>query len=255
MAEIIINQKIAALRKNKGITQEELANHLGVTNQTVSKWELAGCCPDIQLLPEIADYFSVSIDELFGRSTGDDKSNIENKNHLTVDSVPWDNDDTIRAVVYIGKKMIEITDDLSDFCFTYEGKVRDLECHCNIECGDVQGNVNAGSDISCGNINGSANAGSDISCGNIGGEATAGSDINCGDIKGSVNAGSDLSCGNVGGDANAGSDLNCGDIDGPANAGSDINCGNISGPVSAGGDINCGDINGPVISGGDVNHS
>ncbi|HWT74766.1 MAG TPA: helix-turn-helix transcriptional regulator [Mobilitalea sp.] len=59
-----LNEQIAFLRKQKGITQEELAQALGVTNQTISKWESAACCPDIQLLPSIAAYFDVSIDEL-----------------------------------------------------------------------------------------------------------------------------------------------------------------------------------------------
>jgi len=61
-----INEKIAALRKQKGITQGELAQELGVTNQSVSKWESGQCCPDIQLLPDMARYFGVSIDELMG---------------------------------------------------------------------------------------------------------------------------------------------------------------------------------------------
>lgn len=61
-----LNEQISFLRKQKGITQEELAQSLGVTNQTVSKWESAACCPDIQLLPSIASYFGVSIDVLMG---------------------------------------------------------------------------------------------------------------------------------------------------------------------------------------------
>ena len=69
MTTIKINEQIAFLRKQKGLTQEELANALGVTNQAVSKWESAQCCPDIQLLPDIADYFGVSIDELMGHDT------------------------------------------------------------------------------------------------------------------------------------------------------------------------------------------
>lgn len=61
-----LNEQIAALRKKKGITQEQLAVALGVTNQAVSKWEAGQCCPDIGLLPDIARYFGVSIDELMG---------------------------------------------------------------------------------------------------------------------------------------------------------------------------------------------
>lgn len=67
-----LNENIAFFRKKRGITQEELANALGVTNQAVSKWESGKCAPDIQLLPDIAEYFNISIDELFGRSVNSD---------------------------------------------------------------------------------------------------------------------------------------------------------------------------------------
>ena len=61
-----LNENIASLRKKKGLTQEELAQVFGVTNQAVSKWESAQSCPDIALLPEIAAYFGVSVDALMG---------------------------------------------------------------------------------------------------------------------------------------------------------------------------------------------
>ena len=61
-----INENIKFYRKEKGFTQEQLANALGVTNQSVSKWESGQCCPDIQLLPAIAELFEVSVDELLG---------------------------------------------------------------------------------------------------------------------------------------------------------------------------------------------
>lgn len=61
-----IGKNIAKLRKAKGVTQDELARFVGVTAQAVSKWENGGV-PDTELLPKIADYFNVSIDELFGK--------------------------------------------------------------------------------------------------------------------------------------------------------------------------------------------
>ncbi len=64
-----LNENIMALRRAKGITQEELAMALGVSNQAVSKWESAQSCPDISLLSTLADYFEVSIDELMGHNT------------------------------------------------------------------------------------------------------------------------------------------------------------------------------------------
>ena len=71
-----INEQIAFLRKQKNLTQEELASALGVTNQAVSKWESAQCCPDIQLLPDIASLFDVSVDELLGYKTADGLGDI-----------------------------------------------------------------------------------------------------------------------------------------------------------------------------------
>lgn len=62
-----IGKQIAALRKERGVKQEELAQFVGVSIQAVSKWENGGV-PDTELLPKIADFFSVSIDTLFGSS-------------------------------------------------------------------------------------------------------------------------------------------------------------------------------------------
>lgn len=63
--KIEIGQRIKSLRIQKGITQEELATHLGLSYQAVSKWENNVTSPDIQLLPLLSVYFGVTIDELF----------------------------------------------------------------------------------------------------------------------------------------------------------------------------------------------
>lgn len=63
----IFSTQLQNLRKERGITQETLAAHLGVSPQAVSKWE-NGSFPDGDLLPRIADFFEVSIDYLYGRA-------------------------------------------------------------------------------------------------------------------------------------------------------------------------------------------
>lgn len=59
-----IGNRIAAYRKEKQMTQEDLAQHLGVSPQAVSKWENDQTCPDISLLPQLAKLFGVTTDEL-----------------------------------------------------------------------------------------------------------------------------------------------------------------------------------------------
>ena len=61
-----IAENIMCMRKNRGVTQDEMASFLGVTKASVSKWENGQSMPDILLLPEIATYFDVTVDELLG---------------------------------------------------------------------------------------------------------------------------------------------------------------------------------------------
>lgn len=65
MNEINIAKNICALRKAKGVTQEQLAQAINVSAQAVSKWETEASQPDVQTLPLIAEYFNVSIDYLY----------------------------------------------------------------------------------------------------------------------------------------------------------------------------------------------
>ena len=60
------SENIIKLRHKKGITQEELADFVGVTKASVSKWETKQSLPDIMLLPRLAAYFDVTVDELLG---------------------------------------------------------------------------------------------------------------------------------------------------------------------------------------------
>ena len=71
-----LGKKIASLRKAGKFTQAQLAEYLAVLPQTISRWEVDGGTPDVMLLPKIAAFFEVSIDELFGVT---DMEHIENQ--------------------------------------------------------------------------------------------------------------------------------------------------------------------------------
>lgn len=62
---VTIGNKIRILRKNKNMTQEQLAEVLSVSSQAVSKWENGISAPDIELLPIIARFFGITMDEFF----------------------------------------------------------------------------------------------------------------------------------------------------------------------------------------------
>ena len=64
--QLSLGDKIRELRRRDGRTQENLAQALGVTSQAVSRWESGGSYPDVEIIPSIANYFGITIDELFG---------------------------------------------------------------------------------------------------------------------------------------------------------------------------------------------
>lgn len=66
MKEINIARKLIAKRREKGVTQEELARYIGVSKASVSKWETGQSYPDITFLPLLSAYYNISIDELMG---------------------------------------------------------------------------------------------------------------------------------------------------------------------------------------------
>ena len=64
MTKNTIGQFIAALRKANGMTQQEVADRLSVSNKAVSRWERDECAPDLSVLPALAEMFGVTCDEL-----------------------------------------------------------------------------------------------------------------------------------------------------------------------------------------------
>ncbi|PEY74034.1 helix-turn-helix domain-containing protein [Bacillus thuringiensis] len=81
MREIHIHKIIANKRKEKGITQEELAAYIGITKASVSKWETGQSYPDITFLPLLASYFNISIDELISYTPQMEQEDIKNLYH------------------------------------------------------------------------------------------------------------------------------------------------------------------------------
>ena len=68
-----IGSRIAKYRKGKGLTQEALANQMGVSSQAVSKWETDASCPDITALPQLCKILGITTDELLTGNNSDVK--------------------------------------------------------------------------------------------------------------------------------------------------------------------------------------
>ena len=75
MEKQTLGQKIAELRKEKNMTQLELANKLNITDKAVSKWERDISCPDINTFPKLAEVLEVSVDELLQANSLKDETN------------------------------------------------------------------------------------------------------------------------------------------------------------------------------------
>lgn len=208
-----LGARLSQLRRDGGMTQEQLAARLGVTFQAVSKWETGVSCPDIQLLPQLADVFGVTLDALFGRVPA--LTEEQEEAALCRTDLPWPDDDTLYAVLYHGHTLL--TDEPAalgrdrEIRFVYQGPAVNISSRFDVAC--ESGTT----------VEGDIKAGCDVRCGSVGGGASAGCDVNCSDtIHGSVSAGCDVSCGNVTGDVKAGCDVTCGDVGGSVHAGGDV---------------------------------
>lgn len=96
-----IGKKIKNLRKAQNLSQEKLAEHFNVTPQAVSKWENGTAYPDITIIPSLAVFFNISIDELFDF----DKTKIESEIIAVVDEAykyRYDNPNKSAAILKAG---------------------------------------------------------------------------------------------------------------------------------------------------------
>lgn len=81
MSELHLADNLTRLRQERGITQEQLAGFIGVTKASVSKWETGTGYPDILLLPRLASYFDITVDELLGYEAQLSREQIQSVYH------------------------------------------------------------------------------------------------------------------------------------------------------------------------------
>ena len=98
---IYLSENIKRLRREKNLTQETLAEFLGVTFQSVSNWERGESYPDITMLPEIANFFKVSIEELLGVNKAEDEEAIK---RLLEEHDNYTDDKLIKESIYYLKE-------------------------------------------------------------------------------------------------------------------------------------------------------
>ena len=235
-----IGEVIRKKRAEKGITQEILAEYTGVSVQAVSKWETGLAMPDIALLPIIAEYFNISMDELF---FGAKKAKIDS---------PFPDDGVYRVAMSRGAELVKADAVKNEMRISLEDIQNRADIRLEVKgsakiSGSISGNANVGESLECENIEGNASAGNSISCENVEGNASAGSSISCETLEGNASAGGRISCEVVEGNASAGNEINCNEVGGSVSAGNSVKCGDVGGDVKVEkGSVTCGDVRGNV---------
>ena len=277
----ILGENIARLRKERGMKQEDLDRELNVSYQAVSKWENSVSAPDISNIKQLAQFFGVSIDMLFGLELLPEKREDVPVSDEELDALERELDALEREfggpeTAHRGPEeerepaaepelracaeapILPWDDDNTLRAVLFRG--RQLVSAKEIErkligreavleyCGEAL-NVFSYFDVNCENVSGNVEAGGDVKCGSVGGNVSAGDDVDCGAVGAAVSCGGDVSCDDVGGDIRAGGDVDCGVVIGSVSTGGDANCGNVGGDLNAGGDVNCAIVGGSLHRG------
>lgn len=274
---------ISAYRKTLGMTQEGLAQRLDVTNQAVSKWESDQCCPDISLLPRIADLFGITLDQLFGRTPPVTALEITEAPEPEPDPIPEPEPrqeprrkslfeqlfhTTVSAVQKAAEQAMQEVEQFSAELDSEGGVeiplppavVPDWEDDNTLRVVLFRGTHLVAAHPARRKITfcyeGTApihiHSECNLSCECVNGNATAGGDLSCDCVGGSVAARGDVSCDNVGGSVAAGGDVSCDSVGGSVTAEGDVDCDQVYGDAHAGGDVSCEDVMGNVTADGDV---
>lgn len=105
--QLDLGNNIRQLRRRDKRTQEALAEALGVTSQAVSRWEAGGSYPDMNLIPSIANYFGVTIDELFGYHS--EREHRINTMVAQIQDMKWKNngvDENINEAIHLARQAL-----------------------------------------------------------------------------------------------------------------------------------------------------
>lgn len=274
---LVLAENIQKYRKEKGFTQEELADNLGVTFQAVSKWENARSAPDIFLLPIMADIFDCKIDELFSkeRDPGID--------------IPFEDDGIVRIFQAVGNKImkfqeqnpnsyfeVEFPENCNETTRQYfkvevfgntvsEGSIcGDVICHGNMVCRDICGDMKVEFEpcdnkihslVVQGDVLGKCYAAGDLTIGGdvAGGCNSGGNIVVSMDVNGGVNATNSVAVnGELHGGVNCAGEVTCiRDVYGKIRAESitihgNIEADKIRGNVTCYQTVNCDNIEGNV---------
>ena len=190
---------IVTHRKRLGLTQEALAQKLGVTNQAVSKWESGQSCPDAALLPQLADLFGITIAALFGRTA-----------LAAQQDLGWPDDGVLRVLLYAGHtRIMNTTAEAKSIHFCYEGPALNIESAVNITCDAVMGNVTAGGNVTCDDVYGDVSAQGSVTCDDVKGDIRAEGSVTCDEADGDIHAGGNVTCDEAGGEIHAGGNVFC----------------------------------------------
>ncbi len=284
MDNLKLNDSICFYRKKQGLTQEELAGKLGVTNQSVSKWESAQCCPDISLIPKLADIFEISIDELFGKKprptvtngrTDTEKDPIFSEAMKIVAESGVVSASLLQRKLNIGyEQAVHLTDLLKDevinkdvgssqFTWPDDDIFRVVVARGKrvISVDDIDKTIDITFPKNCNETTRQyfkVEVFGNICCdASINGDVVSHGKIECNQINGDIKeCKNNISCqGNINGNVNAGNNISCGgSIGGGVHCGNNISCaGEINGAVNCGDNVACGDnIKGDVSCGGSV---
>ena len=284
MDNLKLNDTICFYRKKQGLTQEDLAVKLGVTNQSVSKWESAQCCPDISLLPKLADIFEISIDELFGivpRISITKEVNDAEKDAVFSKAMKIMKESGTVSTSLLQRKLNIGYEQAVHLIDLLKGEVKDKEdCSSQfswpnddilrvvvargkkvISVDDIDKTIDITFPKNCNETTRQyfkVEVFGNISCdASINGDVVSHGEIECNEINGDIKESSqNVTCqGNINGNVNAGANISCGgSIGGGVNCGNNVSCaGEINGAVNCGDNVACGDnIKGDVNCGGSI---